>query len=65
MHKLCYIIYKIYFSFPAMQKISTQPEHITNMMTGHINTNVPDRSPKWKNFKDNRFNRPFMVNKGK
>jgi len=48
-----------------MQKISTQPEHITNMMTGHINTNVPDRSPMWKNFKDNRFNRPFMVNKGK
>lgn len=44
-----------------MAKVNTQPEHVTNMMMGHVNTNVPDRSPMWKNFKDNRFNRPFMV----
>ena len=46
-----------------MSKVSTQPEHITNMMSGHINTNTPDRSPMWKNFKNNLYKRPFMVNK--
>jgi len=43
-----------------MAKVNTQPEHITNMMTGHINTNVPDRSPMWKNFHNNLYKRPFM-----
>ena len=48
-----------------MAKVNTQPEHITNMMTGHVNTNVPDRSPMWKNFHNNLYKRPFMVNKQK
>jgi len=43
-----------------MAKVNTQPEHITNMMTGHVNTNVPDRSPMWKNFHNNLYKRPFM-----
>merc|ERR1712151_294763 len=36
------------------------PEHVTNMMMGHVNTNVPDRSPMWKNFHNNLYKRPFM-----
>jgi len=43
-----------------MSKVSTQPEHINNMMMGHVNTNVPDRSPMWKNFHNNLYKRPFM-----
>merc|ERR1712151_1470982 len=35
-------------------------EHVTNMMMGHVNTNVPDRSPMWKNFHNNLYKRPFM-----
>ena len=44
-----------------MSHVSTQPAHISDMMTGTVNNNAPDRSPMWKNFRDNRFNRPFMV----
>jgi len=43
-----------------MAKVSTQPEHINNMMMGHVNTNAPDRSPMWKNFHNNLYKRPFM-----
>lgn len=31
------------------------------MMIGNPNNMAKDRSPMWKDFKDNRFERPFMV----
>ncbi len=44
-----------------MTNISTQPEHVSNMILGHVNSNAPDRSPMWRNFRDNRYGRPLMV----
>lgn len=44
-----------------MSSVATQPEHITNLMMGHVNTNVPDVSPMWRGFRDNRYKRSYMV----
>lgn len=44
-----------------MDNMNTKPVHINEMMMGNPNTMVKDRSPMWKDFKDNRFERPFMV----
>ena len=41
--------------------MNTQTPHINEMMMGNPNNMVKDRSPMWKDFKDNRFDRPFMV----
>jgi hypothetical protein len=41
--------------------MNTHTPHISEMMMGNPNTMVKDRSPMWKDFKDNRFERPFMV----
>lgn len=43
--------------------MNTKPLHISQMMIGNPNTMAKDRSPLWKEFKDSRFDRPFMVNK--
>ena len=43
------------------QSVNTHSTHISEMMIGNPNTMVKDRSPMWKDFKDNRFERPFMV----
>jgi len=44
-----------------MEKMDTKPVHITGMMLGDPTKMAKDRSPLWKEFKDNRFERPFMV----
>lgn len=37
-------------------------KHISDMVIGNPNSMVKDRSPLWKDFKDKKFERPFMVN---
>jgi hypothetical protein len=44
----------------GVENVSTKPVHVNEMILGNINSNVPDRSPMWKNFSDNRYNRPYM-----
>jgi hypothetical protein len=44
-----------------MEKMDTKSVHISEMMIGNPNTMAKDRSPLWKDFKDNRFAKPFMV----
>lgn len=54
---------KIFFLIKQLkdQSLNTHTPHISEMMIGNPNNMVKDRSPMWKDFKDNRFDRPFMV----
>ena len=44
-----------------MDSLNSKSVHISEMMIGNPNTMVKDRSPMWKDFKGNSFERPFMV----
>jgi len=40
--------------------MDTRPVHVQEMIIGNPNNMVKDRSPLWKNFRRNNFERPFM-----
>jgi len=41
--------------------VEAKPVHISEMIIGNPNTMVKDRSPLWKDFNNNKLERPFMV----
>jgi hypothetical protein len=42
------------------QAMDTTPKHINDIVIGNPNTISRDRSPLWKTFKNNKFEKPFM-----
>jgi hypothetical protein len=40
--------------------VDTTPKHINDIVIGNPNTISRDRSPLWKTFKNNKFEKPFM-----
>lgn len=50
----------IFFLISPASPVNTTPTHISEMIVGNPNNMVKDRHPLWRNFRNNKYERPFM-----